>query len=150
MTSGVFASTGLTPHVLRLLPKQDLKHGLLDFVQVHSISAGCILTTVGSLQQASLRFAGNNSATVLTGPFEIVSLVGTLSPEGLHLHLAIADHQGKTIGGHVMPGCLIHTTAEIVIGALAGLAFRRSPDATTGYRELAILPATPTAHIANE
>ncbi|MEM6717451.1 MAG: PPC domain-containing DNA-binding protein, partial [Cyanobacteria bacterium P01_C01_bin.147] len=103
-----------------------------------AVTAGCILTTVGSLQQASLRFAGQDSATVLTDRFEIVSLVGTLSRSGMHLHLAIADSQGQTLGGHVMPGCLIYTTAEIVVGILPELTFQRQLDDQTGYRELAI------------
>jgi uncharacterized protein len=34
---------------------------------------------------------------------------------------------------HMMPGCLIYTTAEIIIGILPHLSFRREPDAQTGY-----------------
>lgn len=132
------AATGLTPYCLRLSPGDDLKHSLQAFTEAQAIAAGCILTTVGSLQQASLRFAGQNGATTLSGRFEIVSLVGTLSLSGLHLHLAIADEQGQTLGGHMMPGCLIFTTAEIVVGALAGVEFQRQLDEQTGYRELAI------------
>jgi predicted DNA-binding protein with PD1-like motif len=132
-------ATALTPHCLRLSPGDDLKHSLQAFTESRAIAAGCILTTVGSLQQASLRFAGQAGATILTERFEIVSLVGTVSLEGLHLHLAIANSQGQMIGGHVMPGCLIYTTAEIVVGALSGLTFQRRLDAQTGYRELAIV-----------
>ena len=136
MTDCAFASTGLKPYVLRFSPGDDLKASLQRFTHQQSIAAGCILTTVGSLQQASLRFAGQNDATVLTE--RIVSLVGTLSLEGLHLHMAIADAQGQTLGGHVMPGCLIYTTAEIVVGVLSGLTFHRRIDGQTGYQELAV------------
>jgi len=138
MTDRTFTATGLNPYCLRLSPGDDLKHSLQTFTQAQAIAAGCILTTVGSLQQASLRYAGQESATKFTGRFEIVSLVGTLSLSGLHLHLAIADENGQTLGGHVMPGCLIYTTAEIVVGALSGLEFQRLVDDQTGYRELAI------------
>ena len=137
------AATALTPYCLRLSPGDDLKYCLQTFTESRAIAAGCILTTVGSLQQASLRFAGQDSETILAGRFEIVSLVGTLSRDGLHLHLAIADEQGHMIGGHVMPGCLIYTTAEIVVGALSGLTFQRRLDTQTGYRELAIAEAAP-------
>jgi hypothetical protein len=41
---------------------------------------------------------------------------------------------------HMMPGCLIYTTAEIIIGILPHLSFRREPDAQTGYLELVIYP----------
>jgi hypothetical protein len=136
MMPAITAATGLTPYVLRLSPGEDLKTRLQGFTQDQSLRAGCILTTVGSLEQACLRLAGASHPTILTGPFEIVSLVGTLSREGVHLHLAIADAQGQTLGGHLMPGCRIYTTAEIVIAALSGVRFRRLPDAQTGYREL--------------
>lgn len=138
MTAHALPSTGLVSYALRLSPGEDLKAGQQNFTQQYALSAGCILTAVGSLSQASLRYAGEENATVLTGKFEIVSLVGTLSMEGLHLHVAIADSQGNTLGGHVMPGCLIYTTAEIVVGALDGITFHRQLDDRTGYRELAI------------
>ena len=136
---GALASTSLNPYALRLSPGEDLKRSLQQFTQSQSLAAGCIITAVGSLQQASLRFAGQNDATTLTGRFEIVSLVGTLSLGGLHLHMAIADSQGTTLGGHLMPGCLIYTTAEIIIGSLAGFTFQRVHDPQTGYRELSIV-----------
>ena len=139
--SRALASTALVSYVLRLSPGEDLKHSLQQFTQNQALAAGCILTTVGSLQQASLRFADQDTTTLLTGRFEIVSLVGTLSLEGVHLHLAIADGQGHTLGGHLMPGCRIHTTAEIVIGSLGGVLFQRMPDPQTGYRELFISEA---------
>jgi predicted DNA-binding protein with PD1-like motif len=74
----------------------------------------------------------------LDEPMEIVSLAGTLSPEGLHLHIALARRDGQCVGGHLLDGCLVHTTAEIVLGELTDLAFRRPPDAETGYHELSV------------
>ncbi|MBD0267145.1 MAG: DNA-binding protein [Cyanobacteria bacterium Co-bin8] len=132
------SGSGVLMHALRLVPGQDLKQALGELAQAHEIQAGIILTAVGSLRQAALRFAGQSEATVLLGPFELVSLVGTLSVEGLHLHGAIADAQGHTLGGHIMEGCLIYTTAEIVVGEVSQTAFRRQVDACTGYRELVI------------
>ncbi len=134
------SSTALIAYALRLAPGADLKHSLQAFADRHALTAGGLITAVGSLQQICIRYAGQEAATCLPGPVEIVSLVGTIAPGGCHLHLAIADAQGQVRGGHVMPGCLIHTTAEIVIAALPGLTFQRLPDAQTGYRELVIHP----------
>ena len=51
-----------------------------------------------------------------TGKFEIVSLTGTLSAGGSHhLHVAIADSTGAVFGGHLLAGCVVRTTAEIVL-----------------------------------
>ena len=59
---------------------------------------------------------------------------------GVHLHIAISDQEGKTIGGHLDDGCIIYTTAEIVIGANEEFNFNRPFDKQTGYLELEIIP----------
>jgi predicted DNA-binding protein with PD1-like motif len=123
---------------LRLKPGQDLREQLEAFVREKRIRAGFIMTTVGSLRQASIRLADQPTPTNFAGKFEIVSLVGTLGQDGVHLHLSISDATGKTIGGHLVPGCLIYTTAEIVIGEAQGLSFSRELDADTHYQELRI------------
>jgi uncharacterized protein len=123
---------------LRLNPQQDLKIELENFVKQQDIEAACILTCVGSLTQAVLRLASQPEGTVYEGRFEIVSLVGTLSKHGSHCHIAIATSTGNTIGGHLLKGCLIYTTAELIIGILPHLRFTRELDEATGFRELAI------------
>ena len=123
---------------LRLQPQQDLKAELDAFAVTHNLEAACIVTCVGSLTKAVLRLAGQAGGTTYTGKFEIVSLTGVMSRHGSHYHMAIADATGCVIGGHVLLGCSIYTTAEIVIGILPQLCFRRELDETTGYRELTI------------
>lgn len=127
---------------IRLKPNEDLKVSLNTFVQQNDIQAGFILTGVGSLKQATLRFASQNYSQVFKQRLEIVSLVGTLSTHGLHLHISLSDRHGKTIGGHLLEGCIIYTTAEIVIGTSEDFTFLRTVDETTGYKELEIQPKT--------
>ena len=125
-------------YCLRLTPGQDLKQELQTFVQRHAFEAGVILTGLGSLTQASLRFAAAPEATLIAGPLELISLSGTLSQHGMHVHGAVANAEGRVYGGHIMPGCLIRTTAEIAIATLPHLRLRRLPDPQTGYLELAV------------
>ncbi len=124
---------------LRLRPHQDLRQELIRFTEENTLQAGFILTCVGSLERAVMRYSGQHTPTITEGKFEIVSLVGTLCPTGVHLHLAISDDSGVTRGGHLTDGSRIHTTAEIVIGAMPGMEFRRELDSETGYTELRIL-----------
>jgi predicted DNA-binding protein with PD1-like motif len=136
--------SSLTAYALRLKPGDDLRQQLTAFVAAHHLEAGAVLTCVGSLTKVSLRLANQENATQYHGHFEIVSLVGTLSASGGgHLHLAVADSTGRTLGGHLLDGCHIYTTAEIVLGALPALRFTREVDPTFGYRELVIKPAAP-------
>lgn len=122
----------------RLKPDEDLKQSLQAFTQAKDIKAGFILSAIGSLKQAIIRFANRDTTTVLQDKFEILSLNGTLATTGIHIHIAIANSQGETIGGHLENGCIIYTTAEIVIGASKEFTFDRTIDKQTGYKELEI------------
>lgn len=134
MRSGNSSDRGTT--LVRLRPGEDLRLSLTRIAKLRRLKAAVILSGVGSLTQANLRFAGRPEGMVLTGPFEIVSITGTVSRDGLHVHLAIADADGATFGGHLMPGCKVHTTCELALMELAGWRMRRAFDAATGYREL--------------
>lgn len=123
---------------LRLKPDSDLKESLRSFVASNCIQAGFILTTIGSLKKATIRFADQSISQVLHEKFEIVSLSGTLSLNGIHLHITISDKDGKTFGGHLENGCTIYTTAEVVIGESEELSFYRELDQQTGFKELQV------------
>lgn len=124
---------------VRLKPDQDLRQALKAVAVAHQIQAGFILSAIGSLKQVALRFADQPTSTLLAGRYEMLSLNGTLSVNGMHLHMAIADSNGNTLGGHVGDGCIIYTTAEIAIGEIEELVFDRSLDEKTGFLELEIM-----------
>jgi len=121
---------------LRLRPEMDLRLELTRFAQTQPLRAGFVLTAVGSLAQACLRYAGADQGVLLPGPWEMVGLVGTLCPTGVHLHTCLADSTGRVVGGHVMAGCLVYTTCELVLGDCRDYCFERSPDPKTGFYEL--------------
>ncbi|HEY9088489.1 MAG TPA: PPC domain-containing DNA-binding protein [Anaerolineaceae bacterium] len=123
---------------LRLPPGADLKQELVRVTTDQQLQAGFVLTCVGSLRLAALRLADQPDTTLYEGKFEIVSLVGTLCPDGPHLHISISDGQGVTIGGHLQDGSQVYTTAEIVIGELEDSRFTREADPLSGYDELVV------------
>lgn len=125
----------------RLHPGQDLKKGIVSFTKENNIQAGVILTCVGSLKRATLRLANENVVKDFEQKFEIVSLVGTLCQDGVHLHISLSDETGNTFGGHLMDGCLIYTTAEIVFGEMDDVVFSRKADPGTGFLELVVTPS---------
>jgi predicted DNA-binding protein with PD1-like motif len=125
-------------HAFRLKPGQDLKQAIDSMVQAKNIHAGWIVTCVGSLTDYHIRFANQPEGAKDTGHFEIVSLVGTLSTEGSHLHLSVSDSTGKTIGGHLLDGNKVYTTAEIVIASSNDFKFTRKEDGTTPWKELQV------------
>lgn len=129
---------------VRLTPGADLKAELERLAREHGLQAGCILTCVGSLGRARLRMPGAiGEAEVFRTfeePMEIVSLTGTLCPDGLHVHIGLSRRDGACIGGHLAGGCIVNTTAELVIGELGDVAFSRPTDPGTGYDELSVTP----------
>ncbi|HVY61720.1 MAG TPA: PPC domain-containing DNA-binding protein [Planctomycetota bacterium] len=134
----------LRVHALRLRPGQDVFDELQRFAKARRIEAGVVLTCAGSVRRAAIRFADRPAPAVLEGKREIVSLVGTVSASaGCHLHVALADGAGATIGGHLASGTLVYTTAEIAIGEIDDVTFERRPDPETTYRELVVTPREP-------
>jgi predicted DNA-binding protein with PD1-like motif len=125
-------------YVFRLKPGDDLLKEIKAIVIQKNILAGWILTCVVSLTEYNIRFANQSNNSNSSGYFEIVSLTGTVSINGDHLHICICDSVGKTIGGHLLEGCKIYTTAEIVIGISSNIEFTRENDGTTAWKELQV------------
>jgi predicted DNA-binding protein with PD1-like motif len=129
-----------TVHAFRLKPGQDLRKEIENFAANNHITAGYMVTCVGSLTQTNIRFANQPNGSLANGHFEIVSLVGTISTNGSHLHISISDSTGKTIGGHLLEGNIIYTTAEIVMAESRDLIFTREKDGSTPWEELQVRP----------
>ncbi len=121
---------------LRLRPDDDLRASLLAYCTEQNVEAAFVLTCTGSLKQAVIRFADAPGGTVLEQPLEILTLSGTLSRHGAHLHITVADAHGHVLGGHLLEGSMIYTTAELVLGFVPDTEFRRKHDPATGYTEL--------------
>ena len=132
--------TNETTHTaaFRLKPGEDLREGIEKQVKQRSIRAGWVATCAGSLTDYAIRFANQPGASTGSGHFEIVSLAGTVSVNGSHLHLSISDSTGKTIGGHLMPGCKVYTTAENVLQYSDKYEFTREKDGSTPWEELQV------------
>jgi predicted DNA-binding protein with PD1-like motif len=131
--------------VERLKPGEELQSALKRIAFEHSIKAGVIVSAVGSLTTASLRMDGANETTTIGGPLEIVSVTGTLSETSMHVHMSVSDSTGKTIGGHLVAGCKVFTTIELVILDLSDeWTFNRKQDEQTTYLELDAIPKQKT------
>jgi predicted DNA-binding protein with PD1-like motif len=125
-------------HPLRLSPGDDLRAAIEDVLRQRDVRAAFVLQGIGSLSVAQLRFAGAEHATALHGDLEILTVAGSVSPDGAHLHMAVSDARGRVFGGHVAHGCTVRTTAELLLALLPEHRFSRAPDPATGFMELVI------------
>ena len=131
-------------YTFRLKSGQDLFDAIEAFVKEKHIEAGCVLSGVGSLTHATIRLANREFTSEYDGHFEIVSMTGTVSIHGSHLHISISDEDGKTIGGHFESGCKIYTTAEIVLAVFNNIVYKREVAEDSGYDELTVYTAGAT------
>ncbi|MFZ1689370.1 MAG: PPC domain-containing DNA-binding protein [Flavobacteriales bacterium] len=130
-------------HVLRLQPGEDVRLTLDTWVKENSTEAAGIVSAVGSLTHAHIRYANRADGIMTTGDLEVCSLSGTLSRHGMHLHLSVADRDGQMLGGHMLEGCLVRTTLELVIQEVAEVRMLRSKDERTTFDELDPRPLKP-------
>jgi predicted DNA-binding protein with PD1-like motif len=123
---------------LRLNPGDDVRAAVVAALLASGHEAGFVLQGIGSLSVAQLRYAGIAQPAELRGDLEILTLAGSISADGAHLHMSVSDAQGRVLGGHVCPGCIVRTTAELLLALLPGQRFTRELDPQTGYPELKI------------
>lgn len=122
----------------RLVRGMDLKREIERIVFTENIGAGIVLSSVGCVNRGRFRVADGKSIMEMDEDLEILSLNGTLSKEGLHLHISYGDIEGRAWGGHLVEGNIVNTTCELIIGVLSDKKFTREPDESTGYDELVI------------
>jgi hypothetical protein len=144
----------ITAHPVRLKPGDDLVSSIEQAASLamaaSKSSSAFILTAVGSVDKVTLRMANackknldeeggnsNNEIKEWEERMEVISLVGTLSQSGKHLHMSLSDAEGCVVGGHLVAG-RIFTTLELVLGTIQDITFQRDMDDDTGYRELVV------------
>lgn len=125
-------------HVFRLHRGSDLYESIQSYCKTHQIKAGYVAACVGCVTKATIRSADGVTAHTLEERLEIVSLTGTVSEKRCHLHISFSREDLNVIGGHLMPGCIVNTTAEVVLCELDSVSFGKGFDPETGYNELEI------------
>ena len=134
----------MQPLPLKLAPGSDLRLSLEELAQRDGIS-GFVLGVVGNLTKASFQCPGQAEPTVLEGDLEVITLNGTFSPEGVHLHLSLSDGACQVWGGHLEPGTIVQKGVDLLIGVLEQREGRptRQTAAPNPRIEIAVLPGCP-------
>ena len=127
---------------LKLAPGSDLRLSLEELAQRDGIS-GFVLGVVGNLTRASFQCPGQAEPTVLEGDLEVITLNGTFSPEGVHLHLSLSDGACQVWGGHLEPGTIVQKGVDLLIGVLEQREGRPARQTAAPRIEIAVLPGCP-------
>ena len=127
---------------LKLAPGSDLRLSLEELAQRDGIS-GFVLGVVGNLTKASFQCPGQAEPTVLEGDLEVITLNGTFSPKGVHLHLSLSDGACQVWGGHLEPGTIVQKGVDLLIGVLEQREGRPARQTAAPRIEIAVLPGCP-------
>lgn len=138
----ITSSQGMNLFPLRIPPGADLRKAIEECLAAQGQAAGFVLSGIGSLTEGTIRYAGQREEALIGGPLEVLSLVGSVSREGAHLHVSLSSSTGQVLGGHLCHGNTIRTTAEVLLAFLPEWRLSRAYDPDTGYRELVVAPQT--------
>ncbi len=135
----------------RLMPDDDLFTSLKKIAKNHGIERGIILSAIGSLKDVVfVNVRPHTGIPVKTedmieieeaGTFELLSLEGNFFPSQedgepvIHLHAILGTSSGAVTGGHLLKAT-IFTTAEIILGTLAGSSVCKAKSDVTKRMEL--------------
>jgi predicted DNA-binding protein with PD1-like motif len=116
----------------------DLYEELSKIVEGEDILLGRI-QGIGAVTQATIAYYDQIKSEYLslefTGGMEIVSLTGNISMRDgkpfVHAHIVLSDREGKTYGGHLLPGTKIFA-CEVFIEEFDGEKLIRTKDNKTG------------------
>jgi predicted DNA-binding protein with PD1-like motif len=119
----------------RFFEGEDLVETIRRTAEQNSVNSGFFFL-IGTLKTAVLGYYENGKYLHIekAGPLEIVSCMGNISVKEkdelvVHGHIVVSDRDAAAYGGHVLPGCLVDATAELVLVKTGDLDLRREFDA---------------------
>lgn len=126
----------------RFHENDDIAESIRKSAQQNGVKAG-VFILIGALKQAVLGCYKNGEyvITEIRGHVEVASCMGNIALDEkgenvVHAHMVVSNEKSETFGGHVMKGCLVGPTAELVIIEATGVELHRLLDEKTKLRLL--------------
>ena len=140
-------------YVARFTPDQDLFDRLKEILDERGLARIVVLSGIGSVQDVTMRDLkdgidrpinlGKTNEIVSKGPFELLSLEGSVVPmDGspiIHLHGVMGMPDGSVTGGHLFHA-RVFSTLELFIAGVAGTDLHKQPSPITGLNEYRVGP----------
>ena len=127
----------------RLRRGDDLLRSIEKIAQEEQLELAVILSAVGCVSRGRVRDASGVTVRDINEDCEIVSATGTVSRKRCHIHVSFSKEDLSTVGGHLMEGCIINTTCELVLGVVDGWHCGVEQDEETGYDEIVFVRNEP-------
>ncbi|WP_349687746.1 PPC domain-containing DNA-binding protein [Acidaminococcus sp. DS4831] len=139
------ASNGAMGKVVaaRLSPGEDILKGIERICSETNINNGLIMSGMGSLSKVAFYTPvklpdkragyGYSNPILMDGPIELLNMTGMICHDIkgnclFHIHFTISNQNGKAFGGHVIEGCKVLLTTDIVIAEINTIEMERKFD----------------------
>jgi len=126
----------------RLLEDEDLAESIKRQAEMNGIGAGFFIL-IGSVKHATLGYYKERKyeTICLEGPLEVASCTGNVAVDEkgevvIHAHIVVSNERGESFGGHLMKGCEVGATAELVMVEAVGVEVQRVYDEKTKLKLL--------------
>jgi len=126
----------------RLQEDDDVVESIKKNADENGVKAG-IFMLIGALRCAMLGCyrEGTYINTSLNGPLEVASCMGNVAVDEkgetiIHAHIVVSNEKGEAYGGHLMKGCRVGPTAELVMIEAADVHLQRTYDEKTKLKLL--------------
>jgi hypothetical protein len=122
----------------RLATGTDLLAEIEGFCSAHDIRSAWV-SVVGAVSHAAFGYYEQDERRYLElssdDHHEITSFTGNVSMRDgkpfLHAHAGFASRDGASVGGHLLPGCIVFV-GEVTIREMSDVDLERVPDEVTG------------------
>lgn len=127
--------------VERLESGKDLLSEIERVIREAGVRGG-FLSVIGTLSKAVFGYyeKGGYKKIEIKELLEILSCIGNISEANnekvIHAHITVSNRRGEAYGGHVLQGCTIGPTAELIIIEGENLILKRKLDEKTGLKIL--------------
>ncbi|MDF1539445.1 MAG: DNA-binding protein [Candidatus Thorarchaeota archaeon] len=118
--------------IARLDPGEDVLETLESLVLEHNVHAGHMML-IGAISGATLGYFDIHKkeyrSFTISEDLEVTSCIGNVAftKDGtpiVHAHMVVADEKGASYSGHLMKGCIVSVTIEVVLTVLGGELLR--------------------------
>jgi predicted DNA-binding protein with PD1-like motif len=128
--------------IARMFPGDDVLATIEAVADKHGVRSGQ-LNLIGAIAGAKLGYFDVEKKEYehfsVDEDLEVVSCMGNISTHDgnlvVHAHMIVADNKGQCYGGHLMPGCVVSVTIELVIVETES-ELKRARDVETGLNLL--------------
>jgi predicted DNA-binding protein with PD1-like motif len=129
--------------IARLEPGEDILHSIEKIAMENKVRSGH-LSMIGAVSRIHLGYFDREEKVYkdfkVMEDLELVSGIGNIAKYDntliIHVHLVAADETGKCYGGHLLEGCEVSVTTELVIVEIPEL--KRAVHDLTGLKLLDI------------